>query len=185
MPRKRHRPDDADDELADPWEEVPLSEQATDLLVDWAWGKIAAVQVQKRLHGSLKDGATHPEVAELAKLGAWGAAPQHLHRDLMRRFFKDMNMPHPQSLVVLAINPRNAEECHPRVDMILPHDWFSTLFHQYRDEFWRLFAVPGIKRFWAGASRFRARKGGYVVSTAITPTHDQPPRTQIQRYTNT
>ena len=183
MPRKRRRPDDADEDLADTWDDAPLSEQATDLLVDWAWGKIPAVQVQKRLHGSLKDGATHPEVAALAKLGAWGRHPQHVHRDLVRRFFKDMCMPAPQSVVVLAINPRHANRCHPTVDMILPHDWFSHLFHHYRDEFWRLFAVPEITRFWSGASRFLGRKGGFVVHTVITPTYDQPPRAHTRRYT--
>ena len=180
MPRrKRRRLDVSDSEVASSWDEDPQSEQVSDLLVDWAWGKVPAVQV--RLHASLKDGATCPEVAELAKLGAYGLSPQHIHRDLTRKFLKDMNTPHPQSLIVAATNPRTAEPCHRRVYMILPHDWFSHLFHHYRDEFWRVFAVPDIKKFWDGAHRLMGR--ALEIASVLVPRHGV--RAQVQRTTST
>eukprot|EP00969_Alexandrium_andersonii_P025030 1093932-Alexandrium_andersonii.AAC.1 len=100
MPRGRKR--DCDDE-PEPARKKKLgstlesqkSVVATVLLMKWAWGVLAAPDVQELAMATKLGGNDEEEISELASLGAHGTAQEHIHRDLERRFCPELWCPSP------------------------------------------------------------------------------------------
>ena len=60
------------------------SKLASTLLEQWAWGEIAAPLLQQLASAAVADGALHPQLISLSKLGHNGQCPGNCHRDLLR-----------------------------------------------------------------------------------------------------
>ena len=94
MKRSRKRP------LEKPSNELePESPLCLLLLKKWSLGSLSAVEVQEIAHASRLTGCHSADVTALAQLGASGEQPDNAHgnahRDLVRKFFKNLTMPEP------------------------------------------------------------------------------------------
>ena len=136
-------------------------------------GAISAHQVQQLSHCAVLDGASHPEILQLAALGAFGSSPANCTRDLKRMFLREQQMWPPLPLVVkvqcrdtkaMAPNILHHEECH----MLLPHEVLSALFHKRPEDAEALLGLPSVAAFWHNVApeepRLRA-KGGHPLTT--------------------
>ena len=75
-----------------------MSAVATVLLMKWAWGIISAVDLQELAMAVKVSGNTEEEIMELASIGAHGTEAGHCHRDLERKYNKEMWPPQPQNV---------------------------------------------------------------------------------------
>ena len=155
--RKRRRSPSHDESVSseEHANEGIYSEVLSDALLDWAWGHTTTKQLYDKVKSAIRDGASHPELRVVEKMGAFGTNPQHLHRDLSRRYLKDVQMPEPEMLHIPAKDPVSQEDMFADMGILLPHDWFSHLFEHYPVEFRYLFSIGAIGEFWEGASRLR------------------------------
>ena len=60
------------------------SKLASTLLEQWAWGEIAAPLLQQLASAAVADGALHPQLTSLSKLGHNGQFPGNCHKDQER-----------------------------------------------------------------------------------------------------
>ena len=63
---------------------------ARSLLHDWAWGLASGLQVQRFCAHAVADGATHPLLHRLGRLGARGSCPQNVPSQLLRMFKRNV-----------------------------------------------------------------------------------------------
>ena len=75
--------------MVEPEDEMQLqSPLAILLLHKFAWGRLAASEVQQYADTAVKSGATGADLLTLQKLGGHGSSKNNCHRDLVRAFFK-------------------------------------------------------------------------------------------------
>ena len=159
-PKRRRRLDPAeagdgspDDARGGP--EVPeteFSNLATHLLKAWSWGLIPAAEVQRISAAAFRDGLRHGEVERLASLGQWGHYPGNVHKQLTTMLGKNF-LPNPLTFEIPVVDPKTTEVSTADCSALLPHEWFSALFHQYPAEFEHIFGCDRLAYFWDNASR--------------------------------
>eukprot|EP00959_Pyramimonas_sp_CCMP1952_P431556 9037884-Pyramimonas_sp.AAC.1 len=132
-----------------------VSSLSTLLLKDWAWGRLYGTEVHRYCLAAYRDGMQDvQEISEIAAMGSWGEHEQNIHRDLTRKFLKDISLPPPAVFPVNCIEPSTLKLIQHNCHCLLPHEIFSSLFHSHRLEFQETFGVDRLPEFWAGASRF-------------------------------
>jgi hypothetical protein len=126
----------------------------------WAWGEISATKLQEFAMAAYNDeqslihklGTSSPGPAgskslkAFASLGNYGHSPGNCFRDL-RAFLGEPCTPAPSScpLPTKVFKPRRSvlgprpNETTVEHDMLLPHVWFSYLYHHRRRKFNKLF----------------------------------------------
>ena len=62
------------------------------LLTMWSHGHISAKGMQEIAHMAILDGATHPELAQIASAGLWGEIPGNVRRDVMAHYCQDISI---------------------------------------------------------------------------------------------
>lgn len=122
------------------------SNLCTALLSLWAHGHLSAVQIRKLAEAATLDGANHPELADLAKVGHYGQVPGNCHRDILCRFVKDVCIPEPLEVQVTVLDTKSLKKGKEQAAIFLPHIMFSKLaglpnFHE-------LFPLEKVERFW-------------------------------------
>ena len=110
---------------------VQPSALATKLLSLWSHGLLAAVVVQELAHLAILDGASHPELASIAKCGNFGQQPGNVHRDLMSTFCKDTHVPAALPVAVECKDPKSSELEEINAGVFLPHIMFANLVEHY------------------------------------------------------
>ena len=137
-----------------PLPDTQFSNLGTHLLKSWAWGVMPAAEVQRIALSAYRDGLRHPEVAKLAALGSWGNYPGNVHQQLTTMLSNSQNMlPVPMTFEVACVDPKTAQAAKADCSALLPHEWFSALYHRYRAEFNAIFGVGRLAEFWNSASR--------------------------------
>lgn len=134
------------------------------LLTQWAWGHMTTPQLQeigRRAREDLEANSAEvlAQVSRLASLGAEGAYVGNLHRDLQRAL-QQPRLCQPL-LVQLPLKEDSVQGWRmEQQHMLLPHEIFSSLFHEYPDAF-RAYMAPSseaISEWWAavdGSQQFR------------------------------
>ena len=87
-------------------------------------------------------------VTDLAQLGSSGKFHNNVSRDIWKTLGRDSALRSEQIHTPLA-SPILGE-FHHYLDMILPHEMFATIYHCYRDYFFK-YIMPGmdvLKKFW-------------------------------------
>ena len=109
------------------------SKLASTLLEQWAWGEIAAPLLQQLASAAVADGALHPQLISLSKLGHNGQCPGNCHRDLQRYLSGSDTMSVPVNMAI------TLDISGDKVDTELPlmplHRVWSCMFHQRKDIF--------------------------------------------------
>ena len=109
------------------------SKLASTLLEQWAWGEIAAPLLQQLASAAVADGAFHPELISLSKLGHNGQCPGNCHRDLQRYLSGKDTMSVPLNMAI------TLDMSGDKVDTELPlmplHRVWSCMFEQRKDIF--------------------------------------------------
>eukprot|EP00959_Pyramimonas_sp_CCMP1952_P012420 262274-Pyramimonas_sp.AAC.1 len=98
------------------------------------------------------------EIADIAAMGSWGEYEQNIHRDLTRKFVKDITLPPPVVFPVKCIDPSTLKVLDHSCHCLLPHEMFSSLFHSHRLDFQATCGIDRLPEFWAGASRHGNQK---------------------------
>ena len=127
-----------------------VSGLATKLLSLWAHGILSATLVQELAHLATLDGASHDEMAALAKAGNYGAHHGNCHRDIMTTFCKGLQI-QSYEVEVACVDPKTSKESLEKAAMFLPHVLFGTLAKEYPNQFEQLFSVSSLQQFWAAA----------------------------------
>lgn len=143
---------DADAAPAGVHPDTPYSNLGTHLLKQWSWGLIPATEVQRVAMAGYKDGLRHPEVVKLASLGQWGHYPGNIHGQL-HTILGTNYLPEPAVFPVSCVNPKTSAVTIADCAALLPHEWFSALYHRYNEEFHEMFGVERIGEFWGAARR--------------------------------
>ncbi len=104
------------------------------LLSAWAWGEISAPCLQQIAACAAADGATKADVIKLGSLGCGGAFPGNVHRDLLANLAP---IPLAAASSKISLNMRTGTMFFADVQqsIILPHVFFSNLFHNYKEAF--------------------------------------------------
>lgn len=89
--RQKRQRDNAQSSV--PEGQLPCAPLATGLVIRWAEGQLSAVDVQELAHLAVLSGASDPEVAWLAKIGAHGRNSSHCSRALYAKYCKNMDLP--------------------------------------------------------------------------------------------
>ena len=63
-----------------------LGRLAMTLLMEWAWGILSAIGLQRICQAAVNDGHAHPAVEKLASVGTHGLYPASCHRDILKKF---------------------------------------------------------------------------------------------------
>ena len=92
---------------------------------------------------AILDGATHPELAQIASTGHWGEIPGNVHRDVMAYYCQDIKLTPAIHVQV------------PVLELFLPHILFSDLAHHYPDQFHSLFGTQDLQSFWNGVEKVK------------------------------
>lgn len=145
----------------------------TTLLELWGQGNLSAHQVQQLAHCAVLDGASHPELATLAGLGAWGCAPGNCSRDLKRFVLQTNDIWVPPAFVVRVPcrDPKatlRGNRHWEDASVLLPHQMLSALYHQRPDDFKALLGTSRTTLFWKSISPLDPRllaKGGHPTTT--------------------
>eukprot|EP00974_Lingulodinium_polyedra_P078333 7584469-Lingulodinium_polyedra.AAC.1 len=95
----------------------------------WAWGVLSAPDVQELAMAIKMSGNDEEEIEELASLGAHGLSLAHSHRDLERRFCKELWSPQPMSYNIPYKDNRGKpkEVLFTQTKMYLISDWLRAL----------------------------------------------------------
>ena len=105
----------------------PHSRLANKLLGLWAHGLLSAILIRDIADLAIQDGATHPQLFELAQAGTWGSHPGNAHRDLLRTFCPNVMLPQPFQVKVGCIDPKTSKDREENASIMLPHLMFWKL----------------------------------------------------------
>ena len=83
---------------------------ATKLLSLWSHGLLAATTIRELAHLSILDGASHPELATLAKAGNFGEQSGNVIRDIIAAFCKQIDICDSTAVEVSAKDPKSNQE---------------------------------------------------------------------------
>ena len=171
--RRRHVADSEDSDAPDP-AAAPSSHGhshlLSELLQQWSWGLISAVQVQTLCAAAAADGCPHPDVVKVGNISNAGAASNH-HRDLMafmnKRYLYDFSLA-PRLAGVPFKTVKGAESVFSMIQQpfVLPHELFAVLFDNFREEFYVRLVGAGdhasaegrVSAFWRGSHPGDPRK---------------------------
>ena len=128
-------------------EGVGRSELCNVLLEQWAWGGLAAQNVQIIAQAAVVDGAQHPHVHLLALLGSNGVHPGHCRRDLLQRCFREGELPH-ITLVDAPMLDANWEVVQSPVGVLLPSEVLCWMWARKRERFMDMLGA-GLREFWS------------------------------------
>ena len=103
------------------------SNLATALLSLWGHGHISASTLQWLAHSAMLDGAQHAELQSMASCGNYGLVKGNVHRDLVNKFCKNIEVPMPFSMLVPCWNPKTSKEDEDEAAIFLPHVMFAAL----------------------------------------------------------
>ena len=103
------------------------SQLATKLLSLWAHGMLSAILVRELADLALQDKADHVELVALAKTGDWGSQKGNAHKQIMRRFCKNITLPDPFHVSASCIDPKTSKETKEDAAIFLPHLVFAGL----------------------------------------------------------
>ena len=96
------------------------------------------------------------QLANIARIGNAGAAPNNCHRDLVKKLKDRCKVPQP----LLAELPFKSGQAYQSVS--LPHEMFSWLFHN-QHEHWMELCMPGgptqLEQFWDKFQHHQLAKG--------------------------
>lgn len=123
---------------------------ATKLLSLWAHGTLSAVMIRELAHLAILEGASHPDLAALAKAGQFGQYDGNVSRDLMQTFAKGLDLTHCE-VEVPCVDPKTSLVENTNSAIFLPHLMFSSLAKGYPHKFESMFSVDGLVAFWEGA----------------------------------
>lgn len=150
--------------------EVPGgSALGTKLLELWGLGNLSAVQVQQLAHCALLDGSRHPELQNLASLGAVGTATGNCSRDLKRFILQESKLWIPPAYVV-RVPCRDPKARMPGLEhwedaaVLLPHQLISALYQHRPEDFKAFLGTARTTSFWQSISAEDPRlvaKGGH------------------------
>ena len=126
------------------------SKLASKLLCLWSHGTLSATLIQEIAHLAILDGASHDELAALAKAGNYGEVKGNVHRDVVATFCKGIKFA-PLQTTVRCIDPKTSLEQDTEAALFLPHVLFSTLEKEYPNKFKELFSIDDLEGFWAAA----------------------------------
>ena len=123
------------------------------LLEKWLWGKVSGVCVQEIAQSACLDGARHSADLAIARLGAHGTCPNHVHKDLMTRYANNVLMPPIDAIIAPVVNPREPTTIVQfAVPTLLFHKWVSHLSTNYPDDYQRIFGIARRRAFWDAVS---------------------------------
>lgn len=91
--------------------------------------------VQEIAHMAILDGATHPELAQMAACGNWGETPGNAHNNVMANFCHDIKLSQPILIQVPVKDPKTSKDVVEDASLFLPHMLFSDLAMNYADQF--------------------------------------------------
>ena len=139
------------------------SQLGNKLLSLWAHGTLSAIVVQQLAHLAILDGAAHPELYTIAKMGNFGAHQGNVHRDLMKEF-ADSTCIHGHKLLTTYVDPKSSSQEEGNADIILPHVLFSSLAKGYPRDLKNFFAL----RAWSisGTKLLKQRMKEYIITLA-------------------
>ena len=125
--------------ITEPTTARPLTDS---LKRDWAAGHLTAKKVQEYALNALRQGAH--SLDDIAATGAHGKAPQHIHRSLLKIFGTPKGAP---EFDWVNIPGKNGFICQP---FLMPHKFFSSLYHHNRDVFYRHLRGPvgSAREYW-------------------------------------
>ena len=109
--------------------ERPPSKLASHLIQKWAWGELSAPGVQSIAQAAFEDGLHHPEVEQLAKIGARGIHQGNTHRDLLLLAGKGSQLPEATSKIPVRVIMQKNVSADVPLDFLLPHKLFATMYH--------------------------------------------------------
>ena len=135
-------------------QEVP-SALGTLLLTMWSHGHISAKGMQEIAHMAILDGATHPELAQIASTGHWGEIPGNVHRDVMAHYCQDIQLTPAIHVQVPVLEPKSSKVLVEDASIFLPHILFSDLAHHSPDQFHNLFGTQDLQSFWKGVEKVK------------------------------
>ena len=104
---------------------------ATKLLSLWSHGLLAATTIRELAHLSILDGASHPELAALAKAGNFGEQAGNVSRDIITNFCKQINICDPLATEITALDPKSSQQEPVEAGCFLPHLMFGALSIHY------------------------------------------------------
>ena len=113
---------------------------------------MAAAEVQRIAAAAFRDGLRHKEIHHLASLGSWGNYPGNVHGQLTSMLGKNL-LPIPLKFEIACVDTKTTKVSTSEASVLLPHEWFSAMFHQYPTEFNNIFGVDRLGEFWNNASR--------------------------------
>ena len=108
--------------------------------------------VRELAHLAVLDGASHDELAALAKAGQFGEHDGNVHRQLVQTFCKNVPIDS-VDIAVPCIDPKTSLEEETTASMFLPHMLFANLAKGYADKFSALFSTECLEQFWKGAEQ--------------------------------
>jgi hypothetical protein len=126
---------------------------ATKLLSLWSHGLLAATTIRELAHLSILDGASHPELATLAKAGNFGEQSGNVNRDIITAFCKQIDICDSTAVEVSAKDPKSNQEEPVEAGCFLPHLMFSSLSNNYGDQFSSMFDIQNLAKFWTDAEK--------------------------------
>ena len=132
--------------LSSQQEQQTRSALANGLLALWSHGKLSATMLQWLAHLAIMDGAGHPELANMAKVGACGNRPGNCHRDLMVQFCKDVHVCEETIVEVPLLDPKSSQKEIGQASLLLPHLMFASL--ACYDMFENLVQSNACETFW-------------------------------------
>ena len=119
------------------------------LLKRWSEGALSAADVQEIALASSRSSADSADVEALGALGAFGSQPGNTHRDLVRKFFKEISMPEPyqlQTKIWSKTKDGKALKQDAFFPILLPHQWVATLQRAGKEE---VLGTSQVHEFWA------------------------------------
>ena len=108
---------------------VPMASLLRGFRKDMQTGKghISASTLQWLAHSAMLDGAQHAELQSMASCGNYGLVKGNVHRDLVNKFCKNIEVPMPFSMLVPCWNPKTSNEDEDEAAIFLPHVMFAAL----------------------------------------------------------
>ena len=108
---------------------------------------LSARDVHEIADAAVRDGCPSADLVTMSKLGTNGTHPGNLYRDLLRmsrrKIYGGMLSVYDVDTVV-----QNPDVTSQPLQMLLPHEWFSALYHKDKDLFHKVMGTETCKEFW-------------------------------------
>lgn len=128
------------------------SKFASALLMLFGWGLISAVTVQWLAAAAVADGATHPQLVKLAKLGKEGDYSGNCRRDLFRQWFSRSVVCNVTTLKLPMLNTAGDVVLNADQSFMPPNRLISFFWHKAKHMWNQVFGTRP-RDFWARVPR--------------------------------